>query len=138
LLRKKEKIKKIDNIKTYLLFKKKVKLFKTKIIQLLNNKIKNNIICGYGAAAKGNTFLNFLNINNKIIKYIFDKSNIKNNLIYPGTDIKIRKIQDIKKIKPNYILILAWNISKEIIKEISFIKKWNGKFIIPFPKIKII
>lgn len=128
----------IDKIETYNLFKQKVKIHQEKLNYLLKIKLKKNLVCAYGAAAKGNTLLNVLSINQNHIKCIFDKSNLKNRLIFPGTGVKILSLSNIKKIKPDYILILPWNIKNEIITELKFIKKWNGKFIIPFPKIKII
>ena len=101
-------------------------------------KNEGYILVGYGAAAKGNTLLNVLKINKSHIRCIFDKSNLKNKLIFPGTMIPILSVADIKIIKPEYILILPWNIKNEIINELKFIKNWQGKFIIPFPKVKII
>jgi len=128
----------INKIKTYKLFKEKVEKHKKDLNFLLKNKLKKNLVCAYGAAAKGNTLLNVLQINQTHIECIFDKSNLKNKLIFPGTGIPIANLSLIKKIKPDYILILPWNIQKEIRDELKFIKEWNGKFIIPFPKIKII
>jgi hypothetical protein len=129
---------KLNNINTYKIFKKKIFLHKNRLSKLIKIQLKEKLICGYGAAAKGNTLLNVIKIKNKQIKFIFDKSNLKNKFIFPGTDIPIININKIKYIKPEYILILPWNIKNEIIKNLNYVKKWNGKFIIPFPKIQII
>jgi len=129
---------KLNNINTYKIFKKKFFLHKNRLSKLIKIQLKKKLICGYGAAAKGNTLLNVIKIKNKQIKFIFDKSNLKNKFIFPGTDIPIININKIKYIKPEYILILPWNIKNEIIKNLNYVKKWNGKFIIPFPKIQII
>jgi len=128
----------IKKLKTYQLFKEKAQKHQKKLSYLLKTKLKNNLVCAYGAAAKGNTLLNVLKINKSHIRCIFDKSNLKNKLIFPGTMIPILSVADIKIIKPEYILILPWNIKNEIINELKFIKNWQGKFIIPFPKVKII
>jgi len=110
---------------------------KTKLVRLITTKLKNQLICGYGAAAKGNTLINFCKFNNKHIKYIFDKNKLKQKKIFPGTNIKILSPNNIKKINPDYILILAWNIYKEVVMEIRK-KKIRSKLIIPYPNIKII
>jgi hypothetical protein len=128
----------INKLETYQKFKEKVKKHQKKLTWLLKTKLKNKLVCAYGAAAKGNTLLNVLKIDKTHIQYLFDKSNLKNKLIFPGTKIPIVKITDIKKIKPNFIIILPWNIKNEIINELKFVKKWHAKFIVPFPKVKII
>ena len=82
--------------------------------------------------------MQFCNINNKIVDYVFDKSKLKQGLFTPGTQIKIKNSQDIKKTNIDYLLLLSWNLKKEIIKqEKNFIKN-GGQFIIPFPSPKIL
>ena len=150
---KKSKIKKsYKNVEKFLNYEKKIgitnfrhlKKFETfaknhkyKLRKLIKSYLKNNIICGYGAAAKGNTLLNYSNLNSKDIKFIFDENKLKQNKFFPGTDIKIISPKKIFKINPEYILILAWNIQKEIIKKIKRISP-KVKFIIPYPDVRIL
>ena len=103
-----------------------------------NEKNKNKKICGYGAAAKGNTLLNYCNIKNNIIDFICDASPYKQNMKLPGSKIPIYSPYKIKEKKPDYIIILPWNLSKEIQNQLSYIKKWNGKFVTVIPKLKIL
>ncbi len=124
---------------------KKLKKFKFKIIShikkikslLVNLKKKQKKISIYGASGKGQALMQLCNINNKIVDYVFDKSKLKQGLFTPGTQIRIKNSQDIKKTNIDYLLLLSWNLKKEIIKqEKNFIKN-GGKFIIPFPSPKI-
>ena len=88
--------------------------------------------------AKGNTVINFSGITKDIIDFVVDKNKNKIGKYLPGSEIPIVDIKKIKKIKPDYIWILPWNLKEEIVKELSFVKKWNAKFFIANPKIKLI
>ena len=123
----------------YLEFAKKVELIKKQLIQFFNNtKVNRKKIVCYGAAAKGNTLLNFCKINKDSIAYVVDNNPHKQGLYMPGSHIPIKNPEEIMKTKPDFILILPWNIKQEIMKDISFIRDWGGKFVIPIPEVKII
>ncbi|MFC1643525.1 methyltransferase C-terminal domain-containing protein, partial [Chlamydiota bacterium] len=98
-------------------------------------KIKNDnkIIVGYGAPAKGNTLLNYCGIRTDFLDYTVDRNPHKQNKFLPGTHIPIKHPDKIKEDKPHYVLILPWNIKDEIAEQMSFIRSWGGKFIIPIP-----
>lgn len=130
---------KLNNIKTLLLFQKKVDLNRFKLISLLT-KIKrtNKSIVVLSAPAKGMTLLNYCKIDKNYIDYATDKSKIKQGLYTPGLNIPIFSDKKILKTKPDYALLLAWNFSKEIIKNNDKFLKRGGKFIIPIPNLKII
>jgi len=125
--------------KTYLKFAKKVK--KNKIdLQKFLNKIKKNgkIIAGYGAPAKGNTLLNYCGLDSSVISFIVDTTPFKQGKYTPGAHIPIYPPAKLKEVKPDYLLLLAWNYADVIMrKEIDFHNR-GGKFIIPVPKLHII
>lgn len=128
----------LKKIKTYLNFKKKVFVLKKKSFQFLKMcKLKNKTIHAYGAAAKGITFLNYLKITKNDINYVYDSSTFKINKFLPGSHIPIKNPLMLKKNKPNYILILAWNIQKEIKSQLKFVKLWDCKFFTFIPRLKI-
>jgi 2-polyprenyl-3-methyl-5-hydroxy-6-metoxy-1,4-benzoquinol methylase len=102
---------------------------------LIKLKNENQKVCAYGAAAKGNTLLNFCKINSDLIYCIFDNSKSKQGMFMPGSHIPVLSSKSIKKIKPDYILILPWNIREEIKKQL---KKYKSKIFIAVPKIKIL
>lgn len=125
---------------------KKLENFKNKILNHVNElknliekiKIKKKRISIYGASGKGQALMQFCNINNKLVDNVYDKSKLKQGKYTPNTNIKIKDPKEITSKKIDYLLLLSWNIKKEILKqEKKFIKR-GGKFIIPFPKPRIL
>ncbi len=123
------------NIDTYNNFNNKVLLIKRELLKLLIGlKDDNKTIIGYGAPAKGNTLLNYCGIGTDFIDYVVDANPYKQGKFTPGSHIPIINPDKIKEDKPDYVIILPWNIKEEIINSIGYIKEWGGKFIIPIPK----
>jgi SAM-dependent methyltransferase len=123
------------NIETYKDFEKKVKSTKRKALKLLIKlKDEGNIIVGYGAPGKGNTFLNYTGIRTDFLDYVVDRNKYKQGTYLPGTHIPIYDPIRIKETKPNYVVILPWNLKNEIIKQNMYITEWGGKFIIMIPE----
>ena len=112
--------------------RKKLKNFLKKLKQ------SNYSISAYGASGKGQALLQFCKINKNYIDFIYDKSRFKQGKFTPGTHIKIIDPKFINLYKPNYLLLLSWNISKEIIQQEKRYLNRNGKMIVPFPKPKIL
>ena len=129
----------IMNIETYKEFEEKVKATKRKSLDLLI-KIKNEgkTIVGYGAAGKGNTFLNYNGIRTDFLDYVVDRNTYKQGIYLPGTHIPTYAPEKIKETKPDYVLILPWNLKKEITKQHKYIKEWGGKFLVMIPEPEII
>jgi hypothetical protein len=129
----------ITKIETYLKFQDKVDKVKEKIQDFFINAEKKGkkIVC-YGAAAKGNTVLNFCEISKNNIEYVVDISPHKQEKFMPGTHIPIHSPEKIKDTKPDYIVILAWNLKDEIIKQMDFVKEWGGQFVVLIPEVKIL
>ena len=128
----------LTKISTYTNFYVNVNRSKEKLIQFLHKAKKDNkTVIGYGAPAKGNTLLNFCKINSELIKYTVDINPNKQGMFLPGSHILIKNPNEIFKTKPDYVLILPWNLKKEIITQMKDIRKWGGKFVIPIPEVKI-
>lgn len=120
---------------------KRVEDLKKQLLILLSKiKKQGKIIAAYSAPAKGNILLNYFGIDKNYFKFIVDKAKEKQGLYTPGTNLLVYSLEKIDEEKPDYLLILCWNIYKEIIamKELERFKKRGGKFIIPVPKLKII
>jgi hypothetical protein len=129
----------LHDISAYKDFEKRVKkLKKDTLIELNKLKKKGKIIVGYGAAAKANVLLNYFNIDTKIIDYIVDSTSYKQGLLTPGVHIPIYSEERIYQTNPDYVLIFAWNFSKEIIEKNKLFQKNGGKFILIEPDFKII
>lgn len=128
----------LRNIYTYIQFKKEVENIKRKTLKaLIDIKEQGKSIAAYGAAAKGNTFLNYCGIGKDFVDYVVDANPHKQGLYLPGTQIPIVSSQKIKDSKPDYIIILPWNIKEEIMSQINFINEWNGKFMTLIPSFEI-
>jgi len=137
-LLKKEEAFGLFDLKTYYNFGKKVEVTKRKLLQfLIQAKNEGKRIVGYGAPAKGNTLLNYCGIRTDFLDYTVDLSPYKQNKYLPGTHIPIKHPNKIKENKPDYVLILPWNIKDEIIEQMSFIREWGGKFVVPIPEVKV-
>tara|TARA_B110001454_G_scaffold155291_1_gene144634 strand:+ start:1147 stop:2376 length:1230 start_codon:yes stop_codon:yes gene_type:complete len=129
----------ITDMCTYTNFQENIIKIKNQLLDFVLSvkNEKKKIVC-YGAAAKGNTLLNYCNIGLDYIDYVVDRSLYKQGMYLPGTHIPIKPVNEIKKTKPDYVLILPWNLQKEISEQISFIRDWGGKFVIPIPEVRIL
>ncbi|PIQ90251.1 MAG: SAM-dependent methyltransferase [Candidatus Omnitrophica bacterium CG11_big_fil_rev_8_21_14_0_20_41_12] len=127
-----------NQISHYLTFDKQVRKIKRDILDfLIKVKQEGKVIVGYGAAAKGNTLLNYCGIRKDFIDYVVDMNPYKQGRYLPGSRIFIEYPEKIKETKPDYILILPWNIKDEVMEQLSFIRGWGGKFIVSIPELKV-
>lgn len=134
-----EKKYKINSSKTYVNFQKIVEKNKNDLLKFLFScKSKNLTVAAYGAAAKGNTLLNYAGIKSDLISYVCDSSPSKQNMFLPGTRIPIYSPDYLFKHKPDYVLILPWNIADEITTQLYKLKKNKTKFFVAIPNIKIL
>jgi SAM-dependent methyltransferase len=135
----KEKAAKLDTIEGYQGFEKKTQQIKWDFLAfLLKTKEEGKKVAAYGAAAKGNTFLNYCGIKSDAIKFVVDASPYKQNKFMPLSHIPIVSEDRIKEEKPDDILILPWNIKNEIIPHLSYIRDWNAKLVVAMPELEII
>ena len=136
---KKEKYHGLQNINTYHKFKIKVQKINNKLTKLLKDiKKSGKKTIAYGAAAKGNTLLNYCGIKKDLVEAVIDISPSKQNKFMPTSHIPIYDVNFLKKNRLDYLLILPWNLKKEILNQNKFLKLRGVKFIIPIPDVKII
>jgi SAM-dependent methyltransferase len=129
----------IDKFDYYQAFVKRVSINKLDILEfLIRQKKDGKKIAAYGAAAKGNTFLNYCGIKNDIIDFVVDASPVKQNKLLPGSHIPVVTEEVLRLEKPDYVLIFPWNIRGEISAQISYIKDWGGKFVVAIPYLEIL
>jgi hypothetical protein len=129
----------ITDLKTYETFGEKVKHTKRKFLDfLIAAKNEDKSIVGYGAPAKGNTLLNYCGVRTDFIDYTVDRSPHKQGHFLPGTHIPIHHPDRIRETRPDYVLILPWNLSEEITSQMSYIRDWNGRFVVPIPEVKVL
>ena len=135
----KEDLHGLNNINFYKNFQIKAEKIKRDFIDfLISQKNKNKKVIGYGAAAKGNTMLNYCGIKKDLLSYIVDKNPSKQNMFTPGSRIPIYDENIIKIDKPDFIVIFPWNLKSEITKQLSYVKQWDGKFVVVIPSLEII
>ena len=139
LLKSKEIDAGLEQLETYLGFGEQVKATKRHLLSfLIDIKNRGKSVVGYGAPAKGNTLLNYCGIRTDLLDYTVDRSPYKQGLFLPGTHITIYHPDKIIETKPDYLLILPWNIKDEIIEQMSHIREWGGKFVVPIPEVEVI
>lgn len=105
---------------------------------LIQQKLLNKKVAGYGAAAKGNTLLNYCGIKNDQVEYVVDANPHKQNMWLPASHIPVVNEDYLKKTKPEYVIIFPWNLKDEIVKQLNYIRDWDGKFVVPIPELEII
>jgi hypothetical protein len=129
----------LDDLGTYAGFADKVCAAKRALLGcLIALKNKGAHIAGYGAPAKGNTLLNYCGIGRDMIDYTVDASPHKQGLLLPGTAIPVYPPAHIFETKPDYVLILPWNLKDEIMQQMADIRTWGGRFIVPLPHPEIV
>ena len=128
----------VSDLNYYKGFGEKVNGIKKELLQfLLEQKNAGKKVAAYGAAAKGNTLLNYCGIKNDVISFVVDASPHKQGKFLPGSHIPIVAEEEIKKNKPDFIIIFPWNIKEEIINQLNFIREWGGQFVISIPELEI-
>jgi 2-polyprenyl-3-methyl-5-hydroxy-6-metoxy-1,4-benzoquinol methylase len=104
---------------------------------LIEAKKTNKKVAAYGAAAKGNTLLNFAGIKKDLLPFVADASPHKQNKFLPGVHIPVVSEEKINTLKPDYLLILPWNLKEEITKQMAYVRDWGGKFVVAVPQLEI-
>lgn len=137
-LRSREETAGLTRMETYSAFSEQVKETKRKLLEfLIKVKREGKTVCGYGAPGKGNTLLNYCGIRTDFLDYTVDRNPYKHGKFTPGTHIPIFPPEKIQDTRPDYLLILPWNVKDEIMKQQSYIKEWGGQFIVPIPEVKV-
>lgn len=123
----------------YAAFTEAVKQIKADVLSfLIEARRQGKTVVGYGAPAKGNTLLNYCGVGRDFIDYVVDRSPHKQGLYLPGTHIPIRHPAAIAETRPDYLLILPWNLKDEIILQELHILEWGGRFVIPIPSVQVL
>jgi 2-polyprenyl-3-methyl-5-hydroxy-6-metoxy-1,4-benzoquinol methylase len=137
-LRKKEEEAGITSLALYHSFSANVVGTKRKLLKFLDGaKQEGKKIVGYGAPAKGNTLLNYCGIGVNYLDYTVDRSPHKQGRFLPGSHIPIVSPEKVKETKPDYLLILPWNLKDEIMEQMEGIREWGGKFVVPIPEVRV-
>jgi hypothetical protein len=105
---------------------------------LIGAKRAGKTVAGYGAPGKGNTLLNYCGIRTDFIDFLVDRNPYKHGRVTPGTHIPIHPPDRLREAKPDYVLILPWNLTDEIVKQMSDVRDWGGRFVVPIPRVRVL
>jgi hypothetical protein len=129
----------LDRLETYTGFGERAKKVKRSLLSfLVGAKDAGKSVVGYGAPAKGNTLLNYCGVRNDLVEYTVDISPHKQGMFLPGTRIPIFAPERIRETRPDYVLILPWNLTSEIARQLAFVKDWGGQLVIPIPQTQVV
>lgn len=133
-----EEKKGLMRLETYTTFESKVTKVKENLVAFLAQvQHEGKTIVAYGAPAKGNTLLNYCGLSERSIPFTVDRNHYKQGKFLPGSHIPIFSPEKIDELKPDYLLILPWNLKNEIMEETRFIRNWGGKFVVPIPRLEV-
>jgi hypothetical protein len=128
-----------QTIERYRGFGERVHATKRKLLAfLIDAKSRGKKIVGYGAPGKGNTLLNYCGIRTDFLDFTVDANPYKQGKFTPGTRIPIFAPEAIRAARPDYVLILPWNLKDEISAQASYIREWGGRFVVPIPEVKVL
>jgi SAM-dependent methyltransferase len=129
---------KLDTIEGYESFARRVKETKLELVDfLLIAARQGKKVAGYGAPGKSATLLHYCGIGKDLIEYTVDRSSYKQGRHLPGTHIPIYHPDRIRETKPDYVVILPWNLKDEIMQQLSHIREWGGRFVVPIPRVAV-
>ena len=137
-LRAREECAGLTRLDRYASFAEQVHETKRQLLDfLIGAKRKHKHIAGYGAPGKGNTLLNYCGIGTDFLDYTVDRNPYKQGKFLPGTHIAIHAPEKIRETRPDYVLILPWNLRDEVMEQLSYIRSWGGQFLVPIPDVKV-
>ena len=123
---------------TYARFSDRVRGVKYNLLEfLIACKRRGEHVVAYGAAAKGNTLLNYCGVRTDFIDYVADRSPLKQGKLLPGTHIPVVAPEHIAETRPHYVLILPWNLRDEVARQLAYVRDWGGRLVVPIPEVEV-
>jgi SAM-dependent methyltransferase len=138
-LTRRERVLGLDRIEGYRAFERRVVETKWALLEFLHRcRRDGKRIAGYGAPGKGNTLLNYCGIRADLLEFTVDRNPYKQGQFLPGTHIPIHAPEALERARPDYILILPWNLVDEIVDQLSYAREWGAQFVVPIPKVTVL
>ena len=129
----------VGRLETYASFSEQVKATKRDILQfLIDAKRAGKSVVGYGAPGKGNTLLNYCGIRSDFLDYVVDRNPYKHGKFLPGTHIPIFPPDQIARTRPDYVVIMPWNLKEEIREQLSWVSDWGGRLVVFIPRVEVL
>jgi hypothetical protein len=134
-----ERVAGLDRIEAYAGFQAKVDAVRASLLAFLHRaRAEGRVVAAYGAAAKGNTLLNHCGIGTDLIAYVVDLNPHKQGRLLPGSRLPVHAPERIALTRPDYVLILPWNIADEIVGSMGHVRDWGGRFVVAIPSTRVI
>lgn len=128
----------LQDLATYQRFQREADKVKNKLLAfLVDANLAGNTVAAYGAAAKGNTLMNYAGVKPDLVSFVCDAAASKQGKFMPGSHIPILAPKELRERRPDYVLILPWNIADEVVKSNEFVREWGGKFVVVVPALRI-
>ena len=128
-----------EDLSTYTAYSDRVETVKHDLLDFLIKARRDGaVVAGYGAPGKGNTLLNYCGIRQDLLKFVVDRNPYKHGKYLPGSRIPVFAPDKIAETKPDYILILPWNLKDEIVKQLAYTKEWGGRLVVPIPELTVL
>lgn len=128
----------LQDLPTYQRFQRAADIVKNRFLAfLVEASLAGKTVSAYGAAAKGNTLINYAGVKPDLITFVCDAAAAKQNKFMPGSHIPILAPDELRKRRPDYVVILPWNIADEVVKSNTFVREWGGKFVVAVPELRI-
>lgn len=129
----------LDRLETYTRFAEEVRATKRALLTfLIRAREEGKRVAAYGAPAKGNTLLNYCGVRTDLVEFTVDRSPHKQGLFLPGTHIPIHGPERLRETRPDYVLILPWNLTEEIVAQMGDVREWGGRFVVPIPRLEVL
>jgi len=128
----------LGELRTYAGFEEKVRETKRKLLSfLIDVKRQGRSVAAYGAPGKGNTLLNYCGIRTDFVDYAVDRNPYKHGRFLPGTHIPVHPPERLAETKPDFVLILPWNLKEEIMEQLHYTRDWGARFVVPIPEVQV-
>jgi hypothetical protein len=138
-LRQREAERGLDQLSGYQAFAPRVEATKRRLLGfLVDARDRGRSVAGYGAPGKGNTLLNYCGIRTDLLDYTVDRNPHKWGVFLPGTHIPVYPPERLAETRPDYVLILPWNLKEEITAQLEYVRAWGGRFVVPIPEVQVI
>jgi SAM-dependent methyltransferase len=129
----------LDRLEGHSAFAERVAETKCRLLEfLIDCRRDGKRVAGYGAPGKGNTLLNYCGIRTDLLEFTVDRNPYKQGMFLPGTRIPIHDPEALEQARPDFVLILPWNLTDEIVAQLLHVREWGGRFVVPIPEVKVL
>jgi hypothetical protein len=134
-----ERAARLDDLATYDAFADDVARVRDELLEFLRAVLDDwQLVIGYGAPAKGNTLLNYCGVTTELLPFTVDRSPAKQGRLLPGSHVPVEAPQRLLDARPEYVLVLPWNLLDEITEQMAAVREWGGRFVVPVPRLQVL